>query len=231
MNRYSVDYVKLTLGSVICSSNILLAKNKKEAEEYAELHKIRWGYDHTAVSSWNKSWPVKPDMPVVEVTQRAKMDLAGQIACLEHGLDPASYNSKRTDALGHYVECQVLDSKGEPVSYGAAVSLMDKHLCEKLHFLQDEDCTPQEFFFAYAKEHEKVFGEPFPPWVGGTGKSPDKLANPGHQKTHRPRWVFWCFGFCRSTKRERRRGALPSPNRRAPYDRKQGASVSEQTRP
>ena len=46
--------------------------------------------------------------------------------------------------------------------FDAAVALMDDNIREKLH-AELAPCSNQEFLEAYAKEHERKFGEKFPP--------------------------------------------------------------------
>ena len=60
----------------------------------------------------------------------------------------------------------VHDRDGKELCFEAAVTIMDDDIREKLH-MELAPCTEQEFFVAYAKEHEDRHGEGFAPYIGG----------------------------------------------------------------
>lgn len=62
-------------------------------------------------------------------------------------------------------EMNVRDFYGNDVNFEAAANLMDDGLREELH-QEPAPCTEQEFSDAYAKAHEKKFGEKFAPYYG-----------------------------------------------------------------
>ena len=53
---------------------------------------------------------------------------------------------------------KVVNDWGTKVDYDVAVMLMDEEIRERLH-AELSPCSEQEFFDAYAKEHETVYGE------------------------------------------------------------------------
>lgn len=52
----------------------------------------------------------------------------------------------------------VINQHGRELNFDAAVILMDDEIRESLH-TKLAPCTDQQFFDAYAKAHEKKFGE------------------------------------------------------------------------
>lgn len=61
---------------------------------------------------------------------------------------------------------KVIDNTGCEIDYDAAVNLMDDEIRERLH-IEIAPCSDQEFFDAYAEEHEREFGEAWMPYTGG----------------------------------------------------------------
>lgn len=61
---------------------------------------------------------------------------------------------------------KVFDDAGWPIDFGAAVELMDDGLREEIH-MRMAPCSDQRFMDAYAAEHERRFGEGFPPYCNG----------------------------------------------------------------
>lgn len=53
---------------------------------------------------------------------------------------------------------KVMNSNGTEVEYRVAETMMDNSIREELH-RELAPTTEQEFFAAYAKKHEEVFGE------------------------------------------------------------------------
>ena len=89
------------------------------------------------------------------------------------------YEDDAWHAIGAFVEfCEkgyVTDDEGHPLfvdaqddvrDFDAACNLMDGELREELHRTMCHS-TPQEFIEAYAKRHQKKFGEGFVPYEGG----------------------------------------------------------------
>lgn len=60
----------------------------------------------------------------------------------------------------------VVDAKGRPVDFPAAVRLMDDDLREELH-RELAPCSDQQFLEEYARRHQERFGEEFPPYAFG----------------------------------------------------------------
>ena len=54
----------------------------------------------------------------------------------------------------------VINLSGEKIYFNAAVQNMDTEICEKLNN-ELAPCSEQEFFTAYEKAHQEVFGEPW----------------------------------------------------------------------
>lgn len=63
--------------------------------------------------------------------------------------------------MKNYVNNQL----GEAIDYDAAVMLMDEEICEKVNN-EIAQCSYQQFYEAYCKEHKAKYNEDFAPDVG-----------------------------------------------------------------